>query len=140
MSRDWAKDIRDMHDKYGFHDSMSTLDTKMLHEYLNFRVRFLNEELEELENAETPEDVVDALIDLCVVAIGTLDLYKIDAHEAWDRVLDANMEKMRGVKPSRPNKYNLPDLIKPEGWVAPIHDDNVGLLVDENGDRIWRDS
>jgi predicted HAD superfamily Cof-like phosphohydrolase len=68
------------------------------------------------------------LIDLCVVAIGTLDAFNVDAHTAWDRVLEANMNKEVGIKESRPNPLGLPDLIKPAGWTAPTHADNVGLL------------
>ena len=74
------------------------------------------------------DDVVDALIDLCVVAIGTLDGFGVDSHKAWDAVLIANMNKEVGVKESRPNPLGLPDLIKPAGWVAPSHADNEGKL------------
>ena len=38
------------------------------------------------------------------------------------------MNKQVGIKESRPNPLGLPDLIKPEGWTAPSHKDNVGLL------------
>jgi predicted HAD superfamily Cof-like phosphohydrolase len=72
------------------------------------------------------EEIVDGLIDLCVVAIGTLDLFEVDAHKAWDEVLKANMSKKVGVKESRPNPLGLPDLIKPEGWVGPDHTGNTG--------------
>ena len=58
-----------------------------------------------------------------------LDAYQVDSLEAWNRVLDANMAKEIGIKPSRPNPLGLPDLIKPEGWIAPTHADNVGLLA-----------
>jgi predicted HAD superfamily Cof-like phosphohydrolase len=74
------------------------------------------------------EEVVDGLIDLCVVAIGTLDAFSVDAHKAWDAVHNANMSKEPGVKPSRPNPLGLPDLIKPEGWTAPSHQDNHGSI------------
>jgi predicted HAD superfamily Cof-like phosphohydrolase len=74
------------------------------------------------------DNTVDALIDLCVVAIGTLNAFDVDAYEAWDRVHKANMGKEVGIKASRPNPLGLPDLIKPAGWVAPEHSDNVGLL------------
>jgi hypothetical protein len=63
-----------------------------------------------------------------VVAIGTLDSFEVDANEAWNEVLIANMNKKTGVNASRPNPMGLPDLIKPEGWKAPSHDGNHGLL------------
>jgi len=73
-------------------------------------------------------EIVDALIDLCVVAIGTLDAFGVDAHKAWDEVLQANLNKEPGVKESRPNPFGLPDLIKPEDWEAPNHIENTGRL------------
>ena len=128
MSKDWVNDIAEMHTKYGVNPVLRSMEPEKLRAFLEFRARFLQEELDELKKANTPDDVVDALIDLCVVAIGTLNAYDVNAYEAWDRVHAANMAKTPGVKASRPNPLGLPDLIKPEGWVAPTHVDNVGLL------------
>jgi len=128
MSKDWAFDIAMMHEKYGVHPVVDKMDADTLKKFLEFRVRFLEEELTELKNATNADDVVDALIDLCVVAIGTLDGFGVDSHKAWDAVLVANMNKKVGVKESRPNPLGLPDLIKPEGWTAPSHADNEGKL------------
>ena len=135
MSINWAHDIMMMHEKYGVFDKVQAFDKEKLNKFLEFRIKFLEEEMNELSTAETADDVVDALIDLCVVAIGTLDLFDVDARLAWDRVHEANMNKQVGIKESRPNPLGLPDLIKPEGWTAPSHKDNVGLLgllFDEN--------
>ena len=44
-----------------------------------------------------PEEIVDALIDLCVVAIGTLDAYGVNSYKAWDEVHAANMNKEVGL-------------------------------------------
>lgn len=129
MSNDWVKDIAGMHLHYKVHPVIEKLDGEKLKEFLQFRIRFLEEELTELKNAENPEDVVDALVDLCVVAIGTLDCFNVDSYEAWNEVLEANMKKQTGVKESRPNPLGLPDLIKPPGWVAPSHHGNYGLLT-----------
>lgn len=128
MSSNWVHDIYMMHNKFKVHPVMRDMDKDKLEQFLQFRIRFLEEELNELKSALTSEDVVDALIDLCVVAIGTLDAFDVDAHKAWDEVLDANMKKEPGVKPSRPNPLGLPDLIKPEGWVGPNHEGNHGML------------
>lgn len=137
MSKDWVKDINEMHAKYGVHKWMqgqmqSDVDWKVLDEFLKFRLKFLDEELDETKKAvveRDPEEIVDGLIDLCVVAIGTLDAFGVDAHKAWDEVHRANMAKEPGVKESRPNPLGLPDLIKPEGWTAPSHEDNHGNLT-----------
>ena len=128
MSINWAHDIMMMHEKYGVFDKVQAFDKEKLNKFLQFRIKFLEEEMNELSTAETADDVVDALIDLCVVAIGTLDLFDVDARLAWDRVHEANMNKLVGIKESRPNPLGLPDLVKPEGWTAPSHKDNVGLL------------
>ena len=128
MSNNWAHDIMIMHEKYGVFDKVQAFDKEKLNKFLEFRIKFLEEEMNELSTAETADDVVDALIDLCVVAIGTLDLFDVSANIAWDRVHEANMNKQVGIKESRPNPLGLPDLIKPEGWTAPSHKDNVGLL------------
>ena len=129
MSRDWVKDISEMHAHYGVNEVVKNMNPETLREFLQFRIRFLQEELDEMSEASNAEDVVDALIDLCVVAIGTLDSFQVDSHEAWDEVLKANMNKVVGVKASRPNPLGLPDLIKPEGWTAPSHENNHGLLT-----------
>ena len=141
MSTNWVQDIADMHQKYGVNPVVRNFDKDKLAAFLKFRIDFLQEELDEMRNAianrqasvldttNASDDVVDALIDLCVVAIGTLDAFDVNAYEAWDRVHKANMNKEVGVKASRPNPLGLPDLVKPEGWVAPTHKDNLGLMA-----------
>lgn len=129
MSIVWVNDIEDMHTKYGVNEKVREFDADKLKQFLEFRVKFLEEELNELkDNMNNPEEIVDALIDLCVVAIGTLDAFDVDARRAWDVVHEANMAKEVGIKESRPNPLGLPDLIKPEGWTAPSHKGNHGLL------------
>jgi predicted HAD superfamily Cof-like phosphohydrolase len=134
MSKDWAKDINEMHTKFGVRDAVKNFDSIMQRTFLRFRLDFLHEELGETEKASQTgipldsEEIVDGLIDLCVVAIGTLDALGVDPHKAWDEVHKANMTKEVGVKESRPNPLGLPDLIKPEGWVGPSHKGNHGLL------------
>lgn len=125
---DWVHDIAKMHVKFGVNPVINTLDKEKLKTYLQFRIDFLQEELDEMRTAETADDVVDALIDLCVVAIGTLNAFEVNAYEAWNRVHSKNMEKNPGVNATRPNPLGLPDLIKPAGWTPPTHADNVGLL------------
>ena len=130
----WVQDIKNMHDKFGVHawvNEVGQTDMDKLREYLAFRLRFIYEEYNETAiavNGNDAEEIVDGLIDICVVAIGTLDAFGVDADEAWDRVHTANMAKQVGQKDSRPNPLGLPDLIKPDGWVGPDHDGNHGLL------------
>lgn len=127
---DWVKDIAEMHQKYGVNSVVSEMDKETLQKFLQFRISFLQEELDELKaNTDNPEEIVDACIDLCVVAIGTLDAFGIDSHQAWNEVFQANMKKEVGVKATRPNPLGLPDLIKPDGWEGPDHRNNHGLLT-----------
>jgi hypothetical protein len=127
----WVKDIQDMQYKYGVKKWMHVNldDAEKLRSYLEFRIKFIREELMETEAALTNDDaeeIVDGLIDICVVAIGTLDAFGVDPYKAWDEVLKANLNKTVGVKPERPNPLGLPDLIKPEGWEGPSHEGNHG--------------
>jgi predicted HAD superfamily Cof-like phosphohydrolase len=160
---DWVQDNLEMHQKFGVHEAVEKLDGAKLLKFLEFRLNFLQEELDEAKKAfgvletlrtmpddshefrtmqvqvgDVPtrsqatvaaaDDIVDAMIDLCVVAIGTLNALQVDAYEAWARVHDANMTKEVGIKASRPNPLGLPDLVKPAGWVPPVHSDNVGII------------
>ncbi len=136
MSDNWAKDIQDM--QYKFKTKLWMFNNQnnqeALDKYLEFRLQFLNEELRETEAAFTnrdAEEIVDGLIDLCVVAIGTLDAFGVDANKAWNEVLKANLSKEVGIKPERPNPLGLPDLVKPEGWQAPNHEDNHGKFPND---------
>ena len=132
MSNDWASDIAAMHDKYGVREWVKNNPEK-LKEFLAFRLKFVQEEFQETLEAAVnndPEELVDGLIDLCVVAIGTLDAFGIDAHKAWNEVYAANMAKEIGVKESRPNPLGLPDLVKPEGWQTPSHAGNHGIWAE----------
>ena len=154
MSVDWKSDISAMHQKFGVNDwfEKNKHDSVLMKEFLRFRINMCLEELLETASAANlklvddvqtgfgfiqsnqdmveadPEEIVDGLIDLSVFAIGTLDVFNVDAHKAWDEVYDANMVKSAGKKAGRPNPWGLPDLLKPEGWTAPSHEDNHGDL------------
>lgn len=131
---DWAHDINMMHHKFGVHEwfQKNKDDKEVMSKYLRFRLKMCMEEMNETIDAalfdKDAEEVVDGLIDLCVFAIGTLDVFGVDANTAWDKVYEANMAKSPGVKPGRPNPFKLPDLIKPAGWQPPSHEGNHGKL------------
>jgi predicted HAD superfamily Cof-like phosphohydrolase len=137
MQKDgWVKNIAQMHTKFGVNTAVRKLDKDELRTFLQFRIDFLKEELQELDEAlndpnfkkDRADESVDALIDLCVVAIGTLDAFEIDSDLAWDRVHEKNIMKEVGVNANRKNELGLPDLVKPTGWTPPSHLDNVGLF------------
>lgn len=125
MSNDWVSDIHKMHEHYKAHAADFNGD------FLQFRQRFVEEEVREMDEAilsNNPEAVVDALIDACVVAIGTLDLAGVDVQKAWNTVLACNMLKTPGENPSRVGSGGF-DLVKPEGWSPPSHEGNTGYIA-----------
>lgn len=131
MSNDWANDIHEMHKKYGVHEwfEKNKDNKELMRKYLMFRMLMIQEEFHETMkafNSENSEEIVDGLIDLCVFAIGTLDVFGVDSNKAWDEIYEANMSKRAGVKPGRPNPFGMPDLLKPPGWQPPSHEDNHG--------------
>jgi hypothetical protein len=141
-NNDWVADNLSMHTKFGVHEVISTFNADKLSAFLKFRLDFLQEEIDEAKAAYqklqmdgditskdvAAEDIVDAMIDLCVVAIGTLNALQVNPYDAWNSVHEANMAKEVGIKASRPNPLGLPDLIKPASWTAPSHADNIGIL------------
>ena len=133
MSNDWVDDINSMHKKFGVHDWVRKNKNNLgkMAEFMKFRMNFIREEFNETiaaaKNADA-EEIVDGLIDICVVAIGTLDAFDIDVYKAWDEINRANLSKEPGIKESRPNPLGLPDLMKPDGWVGPSHKNNIGLF------------
>ena len=128
---DWVTDIKKMHAKFGVYDWLDNSTPEDRSKLMKLRIRMLTEEYGETLNAYLQgdaEEVIDGLIDLCVIAIGTLDIAGVDANRAWRSVLEANMAKVPGVKPGRPNPLGLPDLTKPSGWNGPDHSTNTGDL------------
>lgn len=139
MSTNWFKDMQDMHKKYGVDKWMENErgtelnEWSRLNKFMQFRLSMMQEELDETKAAvddKNPEEIVDGIIDLCVFAIGTLEVFGVDANKAWDQVYKANMSKEVGIKEGRPNPLGLPDLVKPEGWEGPSHEGNHGNITD----------
>jgi predicted HAD superfamily Cof-like phosphohydrolase len=126
-----SRDLAEMHEKYGFAGQTKFWSQEQKEKFLAFRHAFIQEELDELQTAisqNNKEEIVDALIDIAVVALGTLDMFNVDINQAWSEVHVANMSKEPGIKDGRPNPLGLPDLIKPEYWQSPSHKGNTGEL------------
>jgi len=84
MSTDWVQDIDAMHEKFKVHEWMEDpSNVDKMDEFIEFRLNFLQEEINEGMKAwqkGDAEELVDAMIDLCVVAIGTLDAFNVDSN------------------------------------------------------------
>jgi len=136
MSKNWFHDMVVMHQKFGvdkWMDKEKVSKDSRLNEYMKFRIGMMQEALDETKKAfenKDAEEVVDGIIDLCVFAIGTLQVFGVDANKAWDQVYHANISKEVGIKKGRPNPLGLPDLVKPEGWEGPSHEGNHGNISD----------
>lgn len=141
----FVDDIAAFHEKFAL-----TYDGKPRHlgqELSDFRRGFMTEELEEYKEAidllQIEEDIgfedaaeithqletaLDSLVDLVYVALGTAYLHGFDFDEAWRRVHEANMRKVRAENESDSKRGSTFDVVKPKGWEPPSHKD----LVEDN--------
>lgn len=124
---DMVKVINDFQTKFNMPQSEKPgfLDSKIM----DFRCRFLTEELYEFKYAvdtDNLEDAFDALIDLVYVALGTAHMMNLPWSEGFARVHEANMRKIPSSETKRGT--GIPDMKKPEGWKKPEFAD---LLYDK---------
>lgn len=85
---------------------------------MGFRARHMQEELDETRDAYELDDfhgVVDGLLDLVYVALGSLVEMGICVNGAFEEVHRANMRKVRGV-PGDNEKRPMDTVVKPRGW------------------------
>lgn len=91
-------------------------------ELLEFRMKFLREEVDEFGEAVRNDDIVkafDALIDVVYVAIGTAVIMNLPFEKGWDIVHSANMTKIRAKNASQSKRGTAFDVVKPSNWIAP---------------------
>jgi predicted HAD superfamily Cof-like phosphohydrolase len=97
-------------------------------EVMEFRERFLKEEVQEFIDAYDAKDLVtmfDSLIDLVYVAKGSAYLMGITSTQwrlGFERVHNANMQKIRAQSAADSKRGTQLDVIKPPHWVAPEAD------------------
>lgn len=116
-------DVQEFHAKFNV---PVPLDFKPLSpEVLEFRVKFMQEELDEFSESAQRGDMVgmfDALLDLVWVAKGTADFMGLEAGDwdmGWAAVATANLSKRRAVSASESKRGTSLDIVKPLGWVGP---------------------
>lgn len=96
--------------------------------FIDFRVKFMDEEVQEFVEAANRNDhagMLDALIDLTWVAMGTAHQLGYPWGAAWALVYQANMLKQRAPTAVHSKRNSSFDVIKPAGWQPP---DIAGLL------------
>ena len=90
-------DIDRFHKKFGF-EKNNKVGIPEDAELVNFRTSFLMEELSEYTNAIVKKDtaeVLDALVDIVYIALGTAWLFNLPFEKAWKEIQAANMKKIR---------------------------------------------
>lgn len=118
-------DVGRFHRKFDLPVSYST-PRAVDKDLLEFRTKFMQEELDEFAAAKTAADQFDALLDLVYVAMGTAHMMGFPWEAGWARVQQANMAKVRASADASDSKRGSSwDVVKPEGWLAP---DIAGLL------------
>lgn len=95
-----------------------------------FRIAAMQEELDEFKASIDLVDEYDAMLDLLVFTIGTLDRMGLPVFQGFRAVMDCNMQKTVGPNSKRGGFSR--DLVKPEGFEGPeaaleliIHDATV---------------
>ena len=134
MSDDFD-DVGDFHEKFG-------LDNVTHHgrgprspsnDLMNFRIKFLREELREFEDAWKARDeakMFDALLDLVYVAYGTAHLCGYPWEVGWRAVQRANMQKVRAARDgSNSVRGSAWDVVKPLDWEPP----NISAVLKHHG-------
>ncbi len=120
-----AEDVMAFHNKFmvPMANSPSLLDPAAL----EFRTKFLHEELKEFEMAAAEKDLpgmADALVDLVYIAMGTAHMMGLPWQQLWAKVQMANMTKRLAKPDGSDSKRGSPlDVVKPPGWVGPNHMD-----------------
>ena len=139
-------DIEEFHTKFDLpaNAPMGALDE----ETMSFRHKFINEEFYEwyqgqqmafqettkpLFDRDTAnythhlEEALDGLVDMAYVLFGTAYLHGFHKifPEAWQRVHQANMQKVRAELDTDSKRNSSLDVVKPAGWEPPVLTDLV---------------
>lgn len=128
-------DIENFHRKFGL-SPIADIPTEIPDDLADFRIGFMQEELNEYVNAVRKGDLVgqaDALVDLTYVVLGTAYLHNLPFQKLWNEVHSTNMKKQRAERASDSKRGHQSDVIKPEGWVGP----NLITILEAYG---WRRS
>lgn len=100
-------------------------------------VQTVEEDILVIPGGQDLHKAADALADLTYVALGTAHLMGLPFDTVWDTVQRANMTKERatGADDPRSKRGSALDVVKPEGWIAPNHNDAIKLAL-----AMWRGS
>lgn len=125
-------DVQEFHEKFGLADQRPLEPCFPDGELLEFRTKFMREELNEFVLACDAKDLAgaaDALVDLVYVVMGTADLMGLPWEALWAEVQRANMTKQRALRKEDSTRGSLHDVIKPPGWTKPRIEHILGLML-----------
>lgn len=117
------EDVREFHKKFGLEDPNTP--TWLTFEEMQFRVKFMMEELQEFQDAVTAKDMVkaaDSLVDLAYVVLGTSARMGLPHDDIHTLVHMANMRKERAQSSEQSKRGSTLDVIKPVDWHGPEND------------------
>jgi len=80
------------------------------------------EEVGELDQAQTPVEQLDALIDILVVTVGAIHSMGADAEGAWQEVMRTNLAKIDPETGEVQRRKTDGKILKPPGWQPPCLD------------------
>jgi len=121
--------VRAFHEKFGLPIG-DALPDLVSDEVRDFRLKFLQEEMDELREAYAKQslpDIADALVDLVYIALGTALFHGLPWPALFAEVQRANMTKVRASRAEDSKRGSAFDVTKPEGWQPP---DIVQVLMD----------
>lgn len=134
-------DVAAFHEKFGLTlegqgarllapEMMSLRNSRLLEEYEEYCNAVVSA-LHDLQRGNVTEvtdgleAMLDGLVDLVYIALGTAYLHGFNFNEAWRRVHEANMLKVRAERAEQSRHGSKFDVIKPPGWKPPSHFDLV---------------
>ena len=128
--------VQEFHDRFAI--PCYRVPANLPEDVAQFRIKFLQEELDEYKKSVAEGDLagaLDALIDLVYVAFGTADMHGFSNFDAaFYLVHRANMLKERAKKASDSKRGSTYDVVKPHGWKPPAVHVAISLLTGEDVD------
>ena len=121
-------DIKEFHEKFelAYKGKPRLLDK----EDALFRIKFMQEELDEYIKACNENDLagsLDAIVVLISVALGTAYRQGLPFKEGWDIVHACNMSKERALPDGSNSKRSSAfDIVKPQSWRSPDYSKILG--------------
>lgn len=142
----FLQDVQEFNNKFHLTELQNKEPGFIEIDMMKFRIKFMMEELQEFANAsgftidgdkvnynansrKDLEKALDGLVDLLYVLKGTVLLMGMGHifDTAWQRVQDANMQKIRAQHKDESKRGAVWDVVKPEGWIAPSFSDLVNI-------------